>query len=190
MNRTIAQMTKVSTERKSLLMWLADELLKEWGLTEKGWVFIWGNKKSAFGTCRCGKRTIELSLYLLPTINDEQAEDTIRHEIAHALDFEERGVSDHSWRWKAWAVKVGANPERCGSHTEDEPIKAVAYKSKYRLECSKCRKVIPSHRKLKRASSCGACGNGYYNPALKLAQIENHPDNIPQSFGGNAPDPQ
>lgn len=178
-------------ERKKLLEWLANELLNEWGLTAKGWQFIWGKKRQAFGTCKFNRRnnikTIELSLFLLPTIDDNEAEDTIRHEIAHALDIEERGTSDHSWKWKAWAVRVGANPNRTGKTTNEDAAKALAYKSKYRMECKKCGNVNPSHRKRKYNSSCGHCGNGYYDPALKLEQIENHPDNIPQMYGGNAP---
>lgn len=192
MNRTLQELTKVSTERKSLLTWLANELLQEWGLTEKGWTFIWGNKKRAFGTCRYRPRTIELSLYLLPTIHDEEAEDTIRHEIAHALDFEDRGTSDHSWRWKAWAVKVGANPERCGKHTNEEAREAIAYKSKYRFECSTCGHVRASHRRQPshRRTSCEKCYPHAYREEFRMTQIENAPDNIPQKFGGNAPDPQ
>lgn len=191
MNRTLQELTKVSNERKSLLTWLAKELLQEWGLTEKGWSYVWGNRKSAFGTCRFRPRTIELSLYLLPTISDEEAEDTIRHEIAHALDFEQRGTSDHSWRWKAWAVKVGANPERCGHSDDEEGRLAVAYKSKYRFECPNGH-VRASHRKQAphRKKSCGKCCPGRYNPDFIFTQIENAPDNIPQKFGGNAPDPQ
>jgi predicted SprT family Zn-dependent metalloprotease len=189
MNRTLKRLTNVSPERKTVLDWLAKELLQEWGLTQKGWRFVWGNKKASFGTCRLLSKTIELSTFLLPTIDDDEAEDTIRHEIAHALDYEERGTSDHSWKWKRWAIKVGANPERCASHSNEDAYKASAYASKYRLECPNgC--VTPSHRKSAKKSSCGKCGNGYYDPKLMLRQIENAPDNIPKSFGGNAPDPQ
>jgi len=175
---------KTSEERKQLLQWLALELLAEWGLTPKGWVFRWSTTKRSFGRCFGRKKIIELSLYLLPTISDEEAEDTIRHEIAHALDNEERGTSDHSWRWKAWAIKVGARPQRTSKSGDEDVKKELAYQSKYRLECPNgC--LTPSHKRKRRMSSCGPCGNGRYNEALQLKQIENHPDNIPAEYGGN-----
>ncbi len=178
-------------ERKNLLERLANDLLAEWGLTSKGWRFVWGKKRTAFGTCKVNKsrniKTIELSLHLLPTIDQKEAEDTIRHEIAHALDYEQRGTTDHSWQWKAWAVKVGARPERCGKSVNLDVTKVMAYKTKYRVECKCCKRVRPSHRKLKIERSCGVCGQGVFNPKFLLEQIENHPDNIPQMYGGNAP---
>jgi len=189
MNKTINEITSVTAERKKLLVWLTGELMKEWGLTEKGWYFRWDNRKTSFGRCSLREKCISLSLYLLPTISDEEAEDTIRHEIAHALDFHDRGTSDHSWKWKAWAVKVGAKPERCGHATEHDVKEAMAYKSKYRLECPNGH-VRPSHKRTRRSKSCGKCCPGHYNPKYTLKQIENHPNNIPQKFGGNAPDPQ
>lgn len=189
MNKVIQELTTVTAERKRLIGWLAQELMKEWGLTEKNWYFTWDNRKRSFGFCNWRQKSISLSLYLLPTINDEKAENTIRHEIAHALDAMERGKSDHSWRWKAWAVKVGAKPERCGHATEEDVKEAMPYKSKYRLECPNGH-ITPSHKAIKRSKSCGKCCPGYYNPEFKLEQILNHPNNIPQKFGGNASDPQ
>lgn len=51
----------------------------------------------------------------MPNAPESEQKDTVLHEIAHALDFEERGTSDHGPRWKAIARRVGATPTRCGS---------------------------------------------------------------------------
>jgi len=162
--------------RKVNLENLANSLLKEWGLTKKGWVFVWGNKKRSFGTCRPSRKVIELHSFLLPTINDEAAEDTIRHEIAHALDFEQRGKSDHSYKWKAWAIKVGADPSRTKSHDNYEALVVKSNQSKYRLVCPNGH-VFPSHRKEKKNKRSIACcvichkdNKGY----IKLKQEQNY----------------
>lgn len=168
-----AEIISKSTERMKLLEWLAKELLNEWGLTDKGWSFGWNSRKKSFGLCSKRKKMIFLSKYLLPTITDESAEDTIRHEIAHALDFEDRGTSDHGPKWKAWARKVGADPTRCGSSDHDEIAEELAQTSKYTLVCPNGHK-FPSHRKRKRLSSCGKCCPGHYNEDYLLTQVQNY----------------
>jgi predicted SprT family Zn-dependent metalloprotease len=45
-------------------------------------------------------------------------DDTIRHEIAHAIDFEIRRWSDHSEIWKNIGRQVGCETE----HYKDENI--------------------------------------------------------------------
>lgn len=169
---------KTSEERKQLLEWLAMELMEEWGLLPN-WTFRWSTTKGSFGRCFLGRqKIIELSLYLLPTISDEGAEDTIRHEIAHALDNEERGTSDHSWRWKAWAIKVGADPTRTKSYDNREALTELATQSKYTLVCPNGHKS-PSHKKRRRSVSCGVCRkeanlpNSYY-PQFKMEQVQNY----------------
>jgi predicted SprT family Zn-dependent metalloprotease len=42
--------------------------------------------------------------------------DTILHEIAHAIHFEETGDSDHSEGWKRVCVRIGANPKRLNTN--------------------------------------------------------------------------
>lgn len=160
-------------ERTSILEWLANELLSEWGLISKGWGFEWTNRKSCFGLCCCRTKTIYLSTFLLPTINDVSAEDTIKHEIAHALDFEERGKSDHSWRWKAWAIKVGAESTRTGSHDYKDALIYAAEASKYKLVCPNGH-VFPSHRKRYRTVSCSICCPGRFNENFLMTQVRNY----------------
>lgn len=56
-------------------------------------------------------REINFSKKFLGYMSYEQIIDTVRHEVAHAIDFERRGTSDHGPIWKAVAVEVGANPK-------------------------------------------------------------------------------
>jgi predicted SprT family Zn-dependent metalloprotease len=51
------------------------------------------------------------------------------HEIAHAIDVEIRGMSDHSYVWKSIASSVGARPEG----TTDVEINSN--NSKYSITC-------------------------------------------------------
>lgn len=87
---------------------LAAQLLREFGLTEQGWKFEFSNKKNFVGTCYHQRKLIEVSKYYLDSHPDE-IEDTLRHEIAHALVGHGHG-HDHVWRRKC--IEVGANPSR------------------------------------------------------------------------------
>ena len=162
--------------RKAYLKGTANSLLREWGLADKGWTFVWNKSKSCFGLCTYRPKTIALSSYLLPTITDESAVDTIKHEIAHALDFHDRGTSDHSKKWKRWAVKVGADPSRCKDHDNKEMTAKLANVSRYKLVCSNGH-VFPSHRKKRMDSSCYECARIHnltgYQEIFKLKQIKN-----------------
>jgi|TARA_R110000851_G_scaffold63075_2_gene144394 predicted SprT family Zn-dependent metalloprotease len=168
----------MNNTRKQNLESLAKNLLEEWGLKSKGWTFCWNSRKRSFGVCSPRLKTIALSDYLLPTINNDSAEDTIRHELAHALDVEERGTSDHSWKWKQWAIKVGADPTRTKSHDNTEASEELASQSKYTLVCKKGHKS-PSHKKRKRSVSCSRCNkeaglpSAYYEK-FKMEQIRNY----------------
>lgn len=89
--------------------------MRKWGLLSgpKPWHFALNRRKRALGLCSPGKRTIYLSSYYLTKVSEVETLDTIRHEIAHALDFDRNGKSDHGPRWKAIAREVGAKDERC-----------------------------------------------------------------------------
>lgn len=86
---------------------LSNELLSEYNLTEKGWSFLYNTRRRSLGLCNYMKRTIELSHQFTSSNDRATVEDTIRHEIAHALVGSGHG---HGAVWKRMAVKVGANP--------------------------------------------------------------------------------
>lgn len=99
---------------------------------------------------------IEVSIHYIKICPIEILEDTVLHEIAHYMDFLERGRSNHDHNWKRCCVIVGANPERtCDLPKEYQPKGRYAFvcenhgiigyrhkmtkKLKYgRYRCSKC----------------------------------------------------
>jgi hypothetical protein len=94
---------------------LANQLLDEHNLTKEGWSFKWNNSKRNFGLCRYSSKTIELSRVLSEHQTSDQIKDTIVHEIAHALT----PGSGHGQKWKLMAMKLGIEPNRLGSLSED-----------------------------------------------------------------------
>jgi predicted SprT family Zn-dependent metalloprotease len=85
------------------------ELMKKFKLSN--WYFSWINKKSTYGQCFHNGKIISLSIPYVLACNDvNEIEDTIRHEIGHALTPDDKG---HGKEWKAMAKKVGYTPKRC-----------------------------------------------------------------------------
>lgn len=84
-------------------------------LIERGWKLkpIYGGRRF-LGSCSWKKRkgifykkNIELNMNLLKLCSDEIIRNTILHEIAHALDVEDRGFSNHDQAWKIICIKIG-----------------------------------------------------------------------------------
>jgi predicted SprT family Zn-dependent metalloprotease len=145
---------------------------REINLTECGWSYKFNNRKVSLGVCKWGYKgkSVEISLPWIeanPTLTWEM-EDVIRHEIAHAIDYEIRRTSYHDTAWKRICVQIGADPSRLYDNPD-----ANKPKGKYTLKCPKCGIETPKHRKPKRSASCGPCGNGSFNPALRLELIQN-----------------
>ena len=84
--------------------------------------------------------TIGISNHILK--NEDEAIDTLLHEIAHNIDFVRRGRTDHSMQWKRVAVEVGAKPNRVAEIKLD-------VKYKYELYCPKCQRVIARKHRLR-----------------------------------------
>lgn len=148
--------------------WIVDG--KPYNLSDRAWSFGFNNHKSSLGMCYYQTKRVELSMEWMKinTSSPADMEEVIRHEIAHAIDFLKRGKSDHSKKWKRICVQVGANPERC--HTNKETNRP---KGKYTLICDKCGHTSVKHRMACKSYSCGPCGDGKYNPNLKMRIIQN-----------------
>jgi len=98
-------------DNQKLNLWKqrAVELMEEFKLSD--WSFCWLNTKSVYGRCMNDSKLICLSIpYILACTDDLDIEDTIRHEIGHALTPDDKG---HGKEWKAMAKKVGYTPKRC-----------------------------------------------------------------------------
>ena len=131
-----------------------------YNLRKLGWTFDYNDRKRSAGLCRLNGKKIFVSRYLLKQNYGAalKFEDTIRHEMAHAIDVEMRGTSDHSHIWKAIARQVLCNAERCykGSEIADK-------KSKYTMVCDTCNGETPRHKRTRSVQACGKCCNEHNN---------------------------
>ncbi len=130
---------------------LGNRLVKEYGLDDKGWKFDISNSQSRLGVCKHDTKRIEVSSYYFHT-DMEEIEDTIRHEIAHALVGSDH---DHDDVWRAMCIKVGAKPQRLA----DEHLKTSA-KPNYVIKCPSCNWKVYRFRMKQRnfGSRCPECG--------------------------------
>jgi hypothetical protein len=149
-----------------------DSVINLWDL---GWRFEYNTRKNAAGLCDYRNKTIHLSKYLVGQ-NLHKAlefENTLRHELAHALDGAMGQRNHHNRIWKAIARKVLCTAERC---YKSEDIGDT--KSKYTLICDTCKKESASHKKKKKISACGKCcnehNNGRYSLDYALRQVQNY----------------
>jgi predicted SprT family Zn-dependent metalloprotease len=124
------------------------ELLARYGLSD--WTFAFNRRKTAMGLCLYGPRRIELAVYFVQRNSAEAIEETLRHEIAHALAGPGTG---HGLKWKAKCRMVGANPERL-SYSVDMP------EGCWRAQCLGCGRLHHKHRRPKHRVGwyCTACG--------------------------------
>ena len=119
----------LTTEKLINTAGLANKLLHEYGLYDKGWRFELSSTKRIVGQCNFDKKIIVVSMNFMHS-DPAEIEDTIRHEIAHALAGPEHG---HDSTWRRYAIHVGARPERCAP-----PEVKSAAKPNYIIECTGC----------------------------------------------------
>lgn len=136
---------------RQLFRTLATTIYPKINLLDEGWEIIYDNAKTRLGSCKWPNRQISLSTHYLHL---PEIENTLRHEMAHAFDYELRGKSDHSRTWKMWAVRCGAIPERL-SNVKHEP------RYKYTATCPSCGYKTGFYRKPKRKYSCHRCDKNY-----------------------------
>lgn len=142
---------------------------KIYNLIELGWSMGWNNRKTALGVCKLRSKKIEISRYLLELNldNPSEFEDTIRHEIAHAIEVEMRGTSSHGRIWKRICGYTLANPTR----TCENPLD-VGDTHTYELVCPNCAKTDKYFRKPKANKACYECctkhSNGRFSEDYRL----------------------
>lgn len=126
----------------------ADKQLTLWGLKEKGWKFELSRTKQMLGRCDYLTKTIEVSQYWLE--DWPQVEDTILHEIAHALAGPNH---NHNHIWRAYAIKVGATPKPCAP-----PGTKTSARPNYIVECTVCKRRWKRFRLRKTTLHAEHCG--------------------------------
>ena len=126
-------------------------LLSEFGL--EGWrVAINKRLTQTYGRCNYQTRTIDISAKLALINPAERTEDTIRHEIAHALT--EPGVG-HGPVWKAACRVTGATPRRCFSAKDTNTIATKRRKVSVQGVCEPCGGVVIAVRTKMPAADAG-----------------------------------
>jgi len=118
------------------------------GLIDEGWTFFWHNRKTQLATCFHSSKRIGFSTYW-DHLERGEIEDTILHEIAHALVGPGHG---HNATWKRKCVEIGADPTRC----YEGPQESQATHN-YELECPSCGREWKRHRLKFKNPICPDC---------------------------------
>jgi predicted SprT family Zn-dependent metalloprotease len=133
-------------DRIAVASW-ALAVMRSFGLD--GWQFQFNGRKTAMGLCRHQHRTIALSTHMIERNPPEEIRETLLHEIAHALVGPQHG---HDAVWKAKALEVGAQPERCGWGEMPE--------GRWRALCNSCGDRFYRHRRPRWLTGWFCCGCG------------------------------
>lgn len=126
-------------------------------LRDLGWRIRFDRAKRRLGLCKWKRRgrpvrLLSLSRHFAARQGWNVMEDVVRHEIAHAIDYERRGRSLHDDVWKEIAEAVGADPTRIHEGVEvDDPH------SKYVGICPSCETEHPFYRPVRRVHACPDC---------------------------------
>jgi predicted SprT family Zn-dependent metalloprotease len=136
---------------------LAQYLMLRHGL--KDWKFGWDRAKKRYGLCHFGRKCISLSIYLTPLCSEKEIQNTILHEIAHALVGVNHG---HDKVWKAKALEIGCDAMRCG--------KAVVLPKTFVGSCPKCSQKVYRNRRSR--ASCAKC-SPKFNPKYLIVWQRN-----------------
>ena len=116
--------------------------MAQWGVLGDGNLkWKWGGfnkRRRNCGECYVeeGDRKICLSRYYVDQNDEATVTNTILHEIAHALDVEERGDSQHDRHWRKWCqakVNYLYNDKCCGTNFRKHRL----YKENS-YHCKKC----------------------------------------------------
>ena len=120
--------------------------MEEHGLLDKLWHFEFEDCKTTLGRCHYKEEKITLSKWYAELNKESEVEDTILHEIAHALAWTHNKFTGHGKIWKDWATKIGATPKACSKSNLINPEKH------YKYEQTCCGVTYKRHRLRKRAT--------------------------------------
>jgi len=140
---------------------LAELHMEAHGLLAKGWHFRFDRAIKRFGYCHEGRKLISMSASMVLLNVEKEVENTILHEVAHALVGCRWG---HCAAWAGMAAKLGARPEACWKASD-------GIRCRYRWEalCPGCKEVRDRRmRPPPRIQSCSKCSGGKFNPEFRL----------------------
>lgn len=122
-----------------------------------GWTFGWDRAVRRNGQCDYRTRTITMSRHLTSIATDEEAMQTLLHEIAHARVGAGHG---HGRIWLNEARLIGYKGGRCSSREDYDKVAAVAPYEDY---CPNGHTSPRWKRKPAKArdTSCGRCSRSF-----------------------------
>lgn len=107
--------TTTTTTKKERIEAYANRKIREH--LPLSWVFKWDHAKLRLGCCNYRKQTISLSRHHIEGQTVEQMQETIMHEIAHALT----PGNGHGKLWQRKMRQFGLKPEVTGKSTVSPP---------------------------------------------------------------------
>lgn len=140
---------------------IAETLMSQHGLLQIGWKFSFDRATSRLGACHYGKKMITLSRHMCEAADYETVQQTMLHEIAHAMLplYKENGKAvGHGPMWKKLAQQIGYRGER----TAVNPYLAA-------------KKPAPKQRKTQTKRQAPRVAKRYQLPAGTLVRIQVSP---------------
>ena len=142
-NLLAAEQGATGQDRRATIAARAEELLARHGL--KGWSFAFDAAKRRGGACHFARRRITMAAGFAATADAAEIEDTLLHEIAHALVGPRH---QHDAVWQAKAREIGCTARRCHSVTFSEPglvarcvngcFAIGRHRSRRNMRCKRC----------------------------------------------------
>jgi predicted SprT family Zn-dependent metalloprotease len=122
----------------------AERLFEEFGIDYDGWTVSINRRLSqVYGRCNYHLKTIEISAKLALINPADRTENTIRHEIAHAL----APYDGHGPVWKRMCAVVGIEPRRCFSAKDTNTIATKRQPVRINGICEPCGGIVVATRK-------------------------------------------
>jgi len=176
------RLTETRAHALALMKELGQQVLGR-SLQDLAWAFGFDNAKRRLGVCRYqprveGQKRITLSRHYVRlnglAYRDESGlqviDDVIRHEIAHAIDYEQRGRSDHSAPWQAICREVRADPSRLYEGQDIERVPGT-----YVVECPQCGQTGEFYARPKNVRYCKPCSHSAgqrFDPSCRMVLRE------------------
>ncbi len=102
--------TRDHSETENRALARCRDLLRQHGLDAVGWVASLDESRARAGACNFTKKMISLSRLYVRVADPAELDDTILHEIAHALVGPQH---HHDAVWRAKARAIGCSGDRC-----------------------------------------------------------------------------
>ena len=136
-------------------------------LNDLNYYFEFNSRLSnVLGRCNYTHKRIQLSTKYVNLNWDkhrDMVEDTIRHEIAHAIAYHLYGKDGlgHGYYWQNVAKQLGATPKARSKNSSN--IVSTRKKRNIIFECPNCDNQISFARMPKKTRACGSCCNKHSN---------------------------